>query len=177
VAILPDGDAVVTGAASGALLRMAAAGGEASVLLPPGSLVGANGLCVSGDGKALYVSQYTVGIQRVDLATLAVTPATQRTDFTTCGVDGLYWHQDSLLAIQNYMGLDRVVRFRFADGEIGEAEVLVARQPIFVDPTTGCILDGEFFFIANSKVEPFLRRPDPTTRSGFGRASIARVRL
>jgi sugar lactone lactonase YvrE len=177
IAILPGGDAVASGAASGAILHLPADGGPAQVLLPAGSLPGANGLCIGGDGKTLYVSQYTIGIRRVELSTLAVSPATSRTNFTTCGVDGLYWYEDSLVAVQNYMGLDRVVRFRFEQGEIGCVEVLVGRQPIFVDPTTGCVIGDEFFFIANSKVEPFLRRPDPAARGGFGRASICRVKL
>jgi sugar lactone lactonase YvrE len=159
VEVLPDGRPVVSAAGAGLLLRFPVDGGVPDTLGAPGSVPGANGLCLAADGRSLYVSAYVTGILRMEIATGAVRAATRSDAFTTVGVDGLYRHDGRLLAIQNYGGLDRVAVFGLDDdGTIATCDVRVARQPSFVDPTTGAVRDGHFYFIADSHVSPFLSR-------------------
>ncbi|MBK9472316.1 MAG: hypothetical protein IPO18_08530 [bacterium] len=109
---------------------------------------GANGLCVGPRGDCLYVSAYLLGIMRVDLGDGVISAAAvPGADFTTSGVDGLYLLPDGtgLIAVQNFLGLDRVARFRLrADGLVDDCRVLTARQEMFVDPTTGALAADGF---------------------------------
>lgn len=179
VCVLPDGGAAVSVADRGQVLRFGPDGGAPVALTAPGSLPGANGLCVGPGGDCLYVSAYVLGIMRVELegggVAAAAVPGSR---FTTSGVDGLYLLPGGaeLIAVQNYNGLDRVACFALADGGlITGCRVLVARQPQFVDPTTGAVAPDGFHFIADSHVSPFYGRPDKSVRQGFGPSSVVRV--
>ena len=177
VCVLPDGGAAVSVADRGLVLRFGPGGGAPVALTAAGRLPGANGLCVGPRGDCLYVSAYTLGIMRVDLRTGAVTPATvPAADFTTVGADGLYAVPGGLIAVQNYVGLDRVARFTLdAEGRIVGCRPLVARQSIFVDPTTGALAPDGFHFIADSYVSPFYGRQDKGVLAGFGQSRVMRV--
>lgn len=177
VCVLPDGGAVVTGSVSGALIRISADIQGREEIVSGGALFGANGLCVSEDGEKLYVSHYSIGIQCVDLQTGEITPAELSTSFTTAFVDGLYRDGDRLLAIQNAAGVDRVAVFSLGEsGKIQSVETLVARRPEFSDPTTGTFVGGDFYFIADSHVQPFFTREDASVMGGFGPTHVYRVR-
>lgn len=177
VCVLPDGGAAVSVADRGLVLRFGPDGGAPVALTAPGRLPGANGLCAGPRGDCLYVSAYTLGIMRLDLRTGAVTPATvPAADFTTVGADGLYAVPGGLIAVQNYVGLDRVARFTLdAEGRIVGCRPLVARQSMFVDPTTGALAPDGFHFIADSYVSPFYGRQDKGVLAGFGRSRVMRV--
>jgi len=179
ICVLPDGSAVASVSDRGLVLRFGPDGGAPVALTPPGSLPGANGLCVGPGGDCLYVSAYVLGVMKVDLRTGAITAATAPgADFTTSGVDGLYLVDGDLIAVQNYMGLDRVARFTLRDdGLIDGCESLVSRQEMFVDPTTGAIAPDGFHFIADSYVSPFYAREDKGVMTGFGRSRVMRVGL
>ncbi|MBK7189915.1 MAG: hypothetical protein IPH86_14875 [bacterium] len=181
VCVLPDGGAAVAVSDRGQVLRFGPDGGAPAALTPPGSVPGANGLCVGPRGDCLYVSAYLLGVMRVDLGDGAVSAAAvPGANFTTSGVDGLYLLPggDGLIAVQNFLGLDRVARFRLrADGLIDDCRVLTARQEMFVDPTTGAIAADGFHFIADSYVSPFYGRKDKAVLTGFGRTRVMRVGL
>jgi sugar lactone lactonase YvrE len=177
VCVLPDGGAVVSASERGLVLRFGVDGGAPVALTAPGAVPAANGVCVAPDGAHLYASAWGLGIMRVGLADGVVEPAcVAGAGFTTVGVDGLYLVDGSLVAVQNYGGLDRVVRFGLGgDGLIDGCTVLVSRQPSFVDPTTGAPARDGFHFIANSYVTPFFERTDKAVRTGFGKSSVMRV--
>lgn len=177
VCVLPDGGAAVSASERGLVLRFAADGGAPVAVAAPGAVPAANGICVAPDGAHLYVSAWGLGIMRLGLADGVVEPAcVAGVGFTTVGVDGLYLVGGSLVAVQNYGGLDRVARFSLgADGLIDGCTVLVSRQPSFVDPTTGAPARDGFHFIANSYVTPFFERKDKAVVTGFGKSSVMRV--
>lgn len=179
VCVLPDGGAAVSVADRGQVLLFNRDGGAPRELAPRGSLPGANGLCVGPRGDCLYVSAYGLGLARVGLADGAITPATAPgADFTTVGIDGLYLLPggDRLIAVQNYLGLDRVAVFALDDsGLVVGCRVLAARLPGFADPTTGAPAGDGFHFIANSFVSPFYGRADKGVVTGFGPSRVVRV--
>lgn len=179
VCVLPDGGAAVSVSDRGQVLLFARDGGAPRELVPPGALPGANGLCVGPRGDCLYVAAYGLGLMRVGLSDGAVTPATAAgAAFTTVGVDGLYLLPggEALIAVQNYLGLDRVAVFALdADGMVAGCRVLASRQPGFVDPTTGALARDGFHFIADSYVSPFYGRADKAVVTGFGTSRVLRV--
>lgn len=177
VALLPDGDVLVGASARGSLHRVGVDGRQVEIL-PAGAARGLNGLAISADGSEAYLSVYILGIHRVNLTTGALRRASDSPEFTTMAIDGLYRRGDTLVAVQNFVGLDRVATFAIgADGQLTECRSLVARQPEFVDPTTGAIVGDELWFIADSYVAPFQARADPDALEGIGTTRVMRVRL
>ena len=180
VCVLPDGAAALSASDAGLVVRCEFGGaGVGAPLCARGAVPGANGLCVGPDGRTLYVSAYGLGIMRVDPGTGAVTPATvPGAAFTTMAVDGLYAVPGGLVAVQNFLGLDRVARFSLrADGLLDGCRVLAARRPEFAEPTTGAVAGDGFHFIADSRVTAFFERDERAPLTGFGRAHVERVGL
>jgi hypothetical protein len=71
------------------------------------------------------------------------------------GIDGLYWYQGSLVGVEYGTGTYRVMRWTLsADGsEVRSSETLERGTEMVRDPTTGAILDGNFYFMANTGME------------------------
>jgi hypothetical protein len=117
-------------------------------------LIGPNGITVSDDGNALYVAD-DLGVIRVDLRTKDVQDVKPTDHDTMAGVDGLYWYKGSLLGVQYGTGAYRVMRWRLSpDGrKVKSSEVLERGTEMVRDPTTGAILDGKFYFMANTGIE------------------------
>jgi streptogramin lyase len=61
----------------------------------------ANGISISPDGRLLYISTFPDGITILDLKTGQATPISRPADLCLVSIDGLYFHRDSLIAIQN----------------------------------------------------------------------------
>src|SRR4029077_9777635 len=66
-----------------------------------------NGITLSGDSQLLYVADQ-LGVLRVDLKSGASVEVDAGPHSTLAGIDGLYWHKGSLIAIQNGIGLPAV---------------------------------------------------------------------
>jgi hypothetical protein len=69
------------------------------------------------------------------------------------GIDGLYFHENSLIGVQNGVTPQRVVRIRLSeDSKRAERlEVIEASNPAFDEPTLGVLVEDTFYFIANSQ--------------------------
>ncbi len=113
-----------------------------------------NGIALSGDDRTLYVAD-TLGVVSVDLASGETRDVDPGPRSTLAGVDGLYWHNGSLIAIQNGIGSPRVAAFHLSsDGlRVTRTTVLENRTNFCVLPTTGAIRGSDFFFIANSQID------------------------
>jgi len=150
----------------GAVWRLDPDAGAWEVFLGDGEVPGANGLAFSADGRRLYVSAYALGVAVVDLddaqTVLGVRrlacPASQPAVF----IDGLYCRGNSLFAVQNWLGMARVIRFWLdaAGSEVTGAEILLSHHPSFDEPTTAALADAELFVVANSELRRYA--PDGT---------------
>jgi hypothetical protein len=74
---------------------------------------------------------------------------------TLAGIDGFYWHNGSLISVQNGIGSPRIAAFRLSkDGlRVTQTTVLENRTAFIVLPTTGALRGNDFYFIANSQVD------------------------
>jgi sugar lactone lactonase YvrE len=129
-------------------------GGALKPMVANPKLTSLRGLCVSDDGKALYFADYALGIFGVDLAAgqgfdLAYDPAR----LALGGIDGLYCYDHTLVAIENGMSPQRVMRLALDDGgrKILKAVPLDVANPAFALPTYGTIDGDGLYFIANSQ--------------------------
>jgi hypothetical protein len=129
-------------------------GGALKIMVENPKLTSIRGLAVSGDGKRLYFADYSLGVFGVDLAAGAGFDLGYQPDrLVLGGIDGLYWYDDTLVAIENGMSPKRVMRLHLAkDGRsIDRAMPLDAANPAFSLPTYGTIDGDAIYFIANSQ--------------------------
>jgi SMP-30/Gluconolactonase/LRE-like region len=113
-----------------------------------------NGIALSGDDSTLYVAD-SLGVVNVNLVNGESRDVDPGPRSTLAGIDGLYWHKGSLIAIQNGIGSPRVAAFLLSsDGlHVMRTTVLENRSRFCVLPTTGAIRGSDFFFIANSQID------------------------
>ena len=113
-----------------------------------------NGITVSEEGTALYVGD-DVGVIRMDLRTNEAHDLKPLAHDTMAGVDGLYWYENSLVGVEYGTGAYRVMRWTLsADGrEVKSNEILERGTEMVRNPTTGAILDENFYFMANTGIE------------------------
>lgn len=155
LALTPDGTVYATDTEAGAIYRLRAGEETIEPFLPPGSLQYPNGITLSGDKKSLYVADFRHGISIVDIATGASRALSFPDDVCPFGIDGLYWHETGLVAVQNSAGLERIVRYKLnsTGSALESLTVLESRNPLFYIPTTGAIAGDDFVYIANSHVD------------------------
>ena len=128
--------------------------GALKVMVENPKLTSIRGLAVSGDGKKLYFADYSLGIFGVDLAAGKGFDLAYPADrLVLGGIDGLYWYDDALVAIENGMSPKRVIRLRLdADGRsVAHVMPIDAGNPAFGVPTYGTIDGDSLYFIANSQ--------------------------
>jgi len=113
-----------------------------------------NGIAVSGNGDVLYVGD-DLGVIRMDLRTKQAQDVKPAEHDTMAGVDGLYWYEGDLVGIEYGTADYRVMRWKLTqDGsEVKSSEVLERGTDMVRNPTTGAILDGKLYFMANTGIE------------------------
>jgi len=162
LAIGPAGDLFVSDALTGAILRLAPGAVGLEEFLPPGTMRSPQGLAFSGDGRYLFAADYSTGLYRFTPPDATPLKLEHPDDMTARGIDGLRFHDGSLIAIQNGIRPHRVVRLRLDEAmeRIREAVILEMSNPRFDEPTLGVVVGRTFFYVANSQWGRF--EPDGT---------------
>jgi hypothetical protein len=167
VALTSTGEAFTTNTGTGEVFRTSPERDGLEPFLPANSVRQANGVALSNDDKVLFVAGW-IGVARVDIAAKTVNLLRKPHNIADAGLDGLYFHDRTLVGIQNPdLHPGRVMRYSLnaALDTIVKAEVLETYNPLFDVPTTGTLVDDSFYFMANTQLEK--RRPDnsmPPTR-------------
>jgi hypothetical protein len=112
-----------------------------------------NGIDVSNDGMKLFISGEDIGV--LDLSSKTFKEMRHPVNMYLSG-DGLYYYQNSLIAVQNG-GLRKITRFYLDEDqdEIVRSQALEAYHPLFNLPTTGVIIGNQFYYIANSQLQEY----------------------
>jgi len=112
-----------------------------------------NGIELSSDETKLFVA--SSGIFIIDLETKTQDKLKHPSGLYLTA-DGMYFYDNSFIIIQNST-LDRVVRVHLNEelDEVVHYENLEINNPIFNIPTTGVIVDNNFYFIANSQLTDY----------------------
>ncbi len=124
------------------------------------ALTGIRGMAVSGDGKTLYFADFSLGIFGMDLTKGKPFELAHNQDkLALGGIDGLYWYDGALVAIQNDMSPQRVMRLKLsADGRsVASAMPLDVAQPAFTALATGAVSGDGLYSIANSQKDLYDR--------------------
>jgi len=159
-----NGNVFVTDTAAGTLYWLTLNGDRLEIFNPEFKVQATNGIAISNEShQKLYISDYPDGISVLDIASRSFHPMAHPDNLCLASIDGLYFFEGSLYAIQNGFMVHRVVRFKLNQklDAISSFDVLERRNPIFDGPTTGAIAGHQFYFVANPHLDlPPERRVD-----------------
>lgn len=168
-----DGDVYITDTIGGSIYLISRRRDELELLLSLEERAYPNGIDLSSDGRRLFVAAGG-GLRVIELPSKRVS----RLEIPGGGqivIDGLYFHRNSLIAIQPFEAGRRVVRYTLnrRHNAITQASVLEAEHPLMLQPTTGTIAGSSFYYIANSQLQLFrsLYNPEGT----YDRARLAEI--
>jgi sugar lactone lactonase YvrE len=155
--VTSKGDVFITATRAQALYWIPAKTGKIEEWRPGLKLREANGIALSSDQKRLFVSTFPDGVTVIDLESGSVRGLAHPASISMGSIDGLYFHDNSLIAIQNGYIAHRVARFflNAALDRVERAEVLDRGNPLFDVPTTGAIAGNAFYFVANSQLHNY----------------------
>lgn len=146
-----DGAIFATDSFSPVIWRLPPDGAAPEVWLQSDDFLNLQGIVFSPDGKALYVSDYSNGVWRIDATTKETMLLTAPPNATFFGIDGLAVARNGLVAIQNGIEPQRVLLIKPAPaGQPSAARVLAAGHPAMTDLSLGVITGDRFRFIADS---------------------------
>ncbi|MBI1766879.1 MAG: hypothetical protein HYR67_00725 [Bacteroidetes bacterium] len=115
--------------------------------------VNTQGLAFSLDEKYLFIADYVNGIYRLNLKTKELIEITTQADVSLKGIDGIYFYNNSLIAIQNGVTPLRCTKYLLNKdlSQITKFEIIDRKHPNFNEPTLGVIDEKTFYYIANSQ--------------------------
>jgi len=147
-------------------------------LVPRGVLVSPQTPALSSDGATLFVPDYAIGIAAVNVATGEVSWIAHSDSLALTGIDGMYRIGHDLIAVQNGLEPNRIVRFTLdpAMRRVVRASTL-ARGSRALDLTHATMSRGWLYFIRRSGWERVA--DDGTMREGAAGDGpvVVRVRL
>lgn len=160
--IAADGSLYATDSFSPVIWRLPPGGDHLEPWLGSDEFLNLQGLAFSADGRTLFVSDYSNGIWRINAATKSIALLTAPPNATFFGIDGLYAVPGGLLAVQNGVNPQRVLRLEpAAEGVVSPARVVASGRPDMTDLALGTVFNGRFHFVGDSGWSLF--DPPPAT--------------
>jgi hypothetical protein len=141
------GDVYVSEGIHGAVLCLKATADKMERLDMAGEFPSPQTPALSADEKILYVPDYVRGIAAMQIDSHKVEWLQPAPGIALSGIDGLYVHGKSFVAVQNGATPPRVIRFSL---DLHSQEVLEANTPRLGEPTHGTFVGNDFYFLANS---------------------------
>ena len=126
---------------------------EIETLLAESPFINPQGIAVTPDEKKLVMADYLKGLFLIDLQTKEIVEVAAPENTTLLGIDGIYRVGSDLIAVQNGIKPNRVVRLKLCSDwlVVEKLEVIEANNPAFDEPTLGVVDGDQFYFIANSQ--------------------------
>ncbi len=159
--IAADGALYATDSVSPIIWRLPAGGTTLEAWLESDEFLSLQGIALDSTGKHLYVADYANGIWRIDAATKTPALLTAPANATFFGIDGLYTVSGALLAVQNGVSPQRVLRIDLQPEKTPLVRILAQGRTHMTDLALGQVFNGRFHFVGNSGWALF--DPPPTT--------------
>lgn len=151
------GNVYVSDTTAPAIYRHEPGSGKIELWLKDDRLVNPQGLAFAGSDATLLVADYPTGLWTVDTATRKVERADAAPDVTLVGIDGLLFVDGSVVAVQNGIAPQRLVRFAWdaSARKVTSWEALEANRPEFEELTLAADGGDALYFVATSQWEAF----------------------
>jgi sugar lactone lactonase YvrE len=148
-----NGDVYVSDSGKPAIYVLREKAKELELFATNDRFVNLQGLALDSAGRKLYVADYSNGIFVVELSSKHVDLIAPAPKATMLGIDGIYWSNNSLIAIQNGVSPQRIVRLTFDRAGTGFAswQTIEANHPQHDDVTLGVLVGQELYYIANGQ--------------------------
>lgn len=161
VAVLHDGSALVTDSRTRRIYRARIGSHALEEYASVAELGSPNGIAVSPDGRHVFLALWSAspGIARIDTHDHSVHLLELAAGVEISGIDGLYWSDGGLIAVEPWREAHKVTRFQLDTDRrrITAATAVGGLHPAFDQPTTGVLARGSFHVIANSHLQTFAR--------------------
>lgn len=148
--IAADGSIYATDSFSPVIWRLPPGGDALEPWLENQEFLNLQGPAFSGDGRTLFVADYSNGLWQIDTATKTPTLLTAPANATLFGIDGLYAVPGGLLAVQNGVNPQRVLRLEPAASGPTAARIVAVGRPAMTDLALGQVFNGRFHFVGDS---------------------------
>lgn len=118
-----------------------------------GELWSLQGITFSADEQYMFIADYIKGIFRLNIKTKEFLLLENKSEASLKSIDGLLWYKNSLVGIQNATTPMKVCRYFLSPDQssIVRSETIDRAHPAFNEPTNGCIVNDELYYIANSQ--------------------------
>jgi hypothetical protein len=152
IAVTPNGD-VLAGDSYGMLYRVQPGAPTPEPMGDRTSFVSVQEPAVLPDGDHALVTDYLLGLGKIDLKTKALTWLPHPDDVALNGIDGIVLRGTRAIAVQNGTNPVRIIAIDFDDAftRIDGLTVLEQKTPHLTEPTHGVIVGDTYYFIANSE--------------------------
>ena len=162
VAVGPDGSAYVSDSWAGDVFRLPPSGSVLETLAPAGVFGSPQGIVAAPDGLSLVVADYSSGLHTIDLSTLAVRAIRGPDDESLLGIDALLQDGHDLIAVQNGVNPERVLRLRVSsDGlRVERVIVLAANLPELDGAAGGSMSEGSLILVSRGQMASFTETGD-----------------
>jgi hypothetical protein len=178
MALARTGSPIVSDGDGGGIYRVS---GDRLERIDRGDFISPQTPTMHPDGRHLFVPDYARGIALLDLADgqLIWLNRGQGEKYALSGIDGLYFHEGSLIATQNGTSPERVICFQMNSTltDVASEQIVERATPTLGDPTHGVVVGDFFYYIANSGWSEIDEHGDPKTGSKLTPARIMRFRL
>ena len=110
------------------------------------------GITLTPDGAHMFVADYIKGLLEIDVKTGKHFWLPHPFDLLLKGIDGLYYHENSLIAIHNGVKPYQIVKYKLdpQHARILGSQVLERGSPFLNEPTLGYRYKNDFYYVANS---------------------------
>ena len=156
------GNPIVSDGQSGAIFRLQKGIWQR---IDKGDFISPQTPALTADGKSLFIPDYERGLALLNIGTGAVTwlPTGHTRPCALNGVDGVYQGGDRLFLTQNGVEPERVLSVQLdkTSPSFTSCTLIEKASPHLGEPTHGVLIDGDFYFIANSGWDALDRHGNP----------------
>jgi sugar lactone lactonase YvrE len=156
LAVAANGDVFASDGWTKKLYRLPTGGSTLEEFLSEG-LHSPQGLALSADDTHIAIADYANGIHIVDRASRARTQLSTPANATLLGIDGILRHGRDLIAVQNGVEPQRLMRIRLNPSwtSIEGIDVLAANLPLMKEPALIAVAGKDLLIVGNAQWSRF----------------------
>ncbi|MEO5937484.1 MAG: hypothetical protein ABIQ43_00575 [Sphingomonas sp.] len=151
VAVAADGTVYASDGLKGGIYRCRPGCAQLETFVAPGRFFSSQGMVLSKDQKRLYVADYRYGLAAIDRASGSIRRIVGDDTMMVDGIDALVGYNGDLIAIQNGVGPNRIVRLHLSDtgDRIDRLDILERGNPAWGEPSLGVMVGNQLLYVAD----------------------------
>ena len=179
LAIDKSGNVYISDSKENSVYKLSYLTNQISQIIKPGKFVSLQGLDLDNNNDNLYLVDYALGVYRFNFKSGKLIYIEPSEYFVPQGIDGLYFYKNSLIATQNGVSPQRVIRIYLNDGQdkVASWKTLEANNPLFDEITLGVLDNDNFYFIANSQWNSFNKDGSIFSLDKLKKPVVLRIKL